>query len=523
MAVGLLGSLLLAAHGPWSASAAQRLEVAIDGVVLPVSVDDLGQWVRSRGQQRSELATWLSLLTPDSRDGVLTLLNAPVLTRRSFGQQMLRSWAAGPLLDALSSLIRVDPDAPSASELVLQTLERLLADREVITTLDVLEALPVDRLRLDLDALVLAGKGWQRSIELQQRLTNALSRQPTTPQPVAAPPDRLDRQRVRFSTVRLPTDHRERDLTLQIWLPRLSSRSTWVLVMPGLGGDPEHFHWLADGLSRSGWPVAMLEHPGSDSRAIQELLEGRQAFDGAVALDQRLLDLQEALAAQGRGDLPVSGERVVLIGHSLGALTALLAMGAQPSRDLSRICDMALRELPLTNLSLLIQCELADGDVLRPIPLPDQPEAVVALNSFGSLLWPQSLAPSTSAVPLMVLGGTLDLITPPIDEQLSLLASLGRHPSSRALIVEGASHFSAIRIASPSDAEGAEDLFQLGEELVGVQPEKVQRVVLTEVVRFLDQVETHQAAGESLHGRSDRIRWHRLNRPDSLELLKGLQ
>ena len=45
---GLLGSLLLAAHGPWSAFAAQRLEVAIDGVVLPVSVDDLGQWVRSR-------------------------------------------------------------------------------------------------------------------------------------------------------------------------------------------------------------------------------------------------------------------------------------------------------------------------------------------------------------------------------------------------------------------------------------------------------------------------------------------
>ena len=148
---------------------------------------------------------------------------------------------------------------------------------------------------------------------------------------------------------------------------------------------------------------------------------------------------------------------------------------------------------------------------------------MVALNSFGSLLWPQSLAPSTSAVPLMVLGGTLDLITPPIDEQLSLLASLGRHPSSRALIVEGASHFSAIRIASPSDAERAEDLFQLGEELVGVQPEKVQRVVLDEVVRFLDHVETHQAAGESLHGRSDRIRWHRLNRLDSLKLLKGLQ
>ena len=134
----------------------------------------------------------------------------------------------------------------------------------------------------------------------------------------------------------------------------------------------------------------MLEHPGSDSRATG-------VVEGARPLMVRLLwisvcSIFRRLAAQGRGDLPVSGERVVLIGHSLGALTALLAMGAQPSRDLSRVCDMALRELPLTNLSLLIQCELADGDVLRPLPLPDQPEAVVALNSFGSLLWPQSLS-----------------------------------------------------------------------------------------------------------------------------------
>ena len=48
------------------------------------------------------------------------------------------------------------------------------------------------------------------AIERQQRLTNALSRQPTIPESVAAPPDRLDRQRVRFSTVRLPIGHRER-------------------------------------------------------------------------------------------------------------------------------------------------------------------------------------------------------------------------------------------------------------------------------------------------------------------------
>ena len=44
--------------------------------------------------------------------------------------------------------------------------------------------------------------------------------------------------------------------------------------MPGLGGDPNHFHWLSRSLMQAGWPVLVLEHPGSDAAAVQGLLEG---------------------------------------------------------------------------------------------------------------------------------------------------------------------------------------------------------------------------------------------------------
>ena len=98
--MGLLSSLLLFTQGLWPVQAADRLEVEIDGVVLPITVEELGHWVRSGGRSRSELNTWLMLLDADSRAGLIRLLKAPVLTRRSFGQQMLRSWAARPLLDA---------------------------------------------------------------------------------------------------------------------------------------------------------------------------------------------------------------------------------------------------------------------------------------------------------------------------------------------------------------------------------------------------------------------------------------
>ena len=140
--MGLSGSLLLCAVGSWNVKATESLEVEIDGVVLPVAVDDLGSLVReskaqSEAAPRTELTTWMQLLDPESRRGLIRLLNAPVLTRRSLGQQLLRSWGARPLLDALGTLIRVDGGGRISSSVVMATLEQLLEQQEQITTLDV--------------------------------------------------------------------------------------------------------------------------------------------------------------------------------------------------------------------------------------------------------------------------------------------------------------------------------------------------------------------------------------------------
>ena len=121
------------------------------------------------------------------------------------------------------------------------------------------------------------------------------------------------------------------------------------------------------------------------------------------------------------------------------------------------------------------------------------------------------------------MGGTLDLITPPLDEQLTVLGSLGTHPSSRAVIAEGASHFSVIRIEPDALSGQSEDLFKLGEDLVGVQPEAVQDIFLDEVLHFLEQVQASEGVKASSHGIRDRIHWHRLNRKDTLDLVRDLQ
>lgn len=524
IAMGLMGSLLLSTCGSWPVRSTERVEVKIDGVVLPVAVEELGALVRSQQvdseeRSRSELSTWMQLLPPDSKEGLIRLLNAPVLSRRSLGRQLLSSWGAGPLLDALGELVRVEGGDRLDSALVLSTLEKLLERQESVSTLDVLKALPMQQLRLDLDALVGAANRWRMELQRHQGLMQALGQEDTAVQALGSVALQAPMEKAHLAS--LAVSHRSRPLRLERWIPP-SPRDdrTWVLMMPGLGGDPDHFHWLARALMQAGWPVVLLEHPGSDAAAVQALLEGRQAFDGAVVLQQRLADLEAVLDAQRQGDLSIPGDEVVLMGHSLGALTALLASGAAVAPGMDQRCEKALAGLPLTNLSELLQCELSAGRVLQSHALQSRPRAVVGFNSFGGLIWPYR---SSQALPfpLLLVGGTLDLITPPLDEQMALLAGLAQHPASRVVVVEGASHFSPIRVDGQGSASEGDDLFRLGEELVGVNPLNVQRVIAFEVIRFLDGLNTDPSPQDAAHFTDTKAttRWHRLERRRALQLM----
>ena len=526
--MGLTGSLLLLSVGSWPARATERLEVEIDGIVLPVSVEDLRSFGRLGDRSRSELASWLRLLDSESREGLARLLNAPVLTRRSLGQQLLSSWGAGPLIDALGALVRVEGGGHIKSSVVLPTLERLLAQQEQVSTLDVLQALPTQQLRLDLDALVKAASHWRQQLERHNSLMAVLAAEKTTRQPSPHVQSSDPSGQLASKTpqaVNVLVGHRVAPLQVQIWQANPSSETSerpWLLLMPGLGGDPEHFYWLAETLADAGWAVVMVEHPGSDAEAVRALLDGRQSFDGARALRQRLSDLDAVLKAQRKGRIPVEGPNVVLVGHSLGALTALLAAGADPVSGINRRCLGSIAAIPLTNLSELLQCELADSRALKTSPIHPPPIAVVGLNSFGGLIWPKGKQTRPLDMPLLLIGGTLDLITPPLDEQISLLRRLGQHPLSQVVVVEGASHFSPIRVGSQGGSLQGDDLFQLGEELVGVNPLTVQRLIAREMIHFLEQLESNPAKATVGHFDVGTTRWHRLDRDEAKRLTREL-
>ena len=478
----LLASLLLAGPGP--ALAAEQLEVRLDGFALPIDLLQLQAWSRSPGRSRTELGVWLELLDERSRQDLIQLLRAPLLPDRGLALQLVQSWAGRRVLDEVGELLSTDQ--PGSGALLLTTLRNLLQKPEPFTVIDLLRAVPAPRIDLDLDGvLALAGR-WRQQLE-QQGL--ALQRLRDLPLPIRGeaaalqglasldrplPPSRLE----------LRVTHRDEPLTLELWPAAAPRQLAWVLLLPGLGGSSSQLAWLAEGLARRGWPVLVVEHPGSDETAVRQLLDGRRPPPGAETLPERLADVEAVLEAEASGALPPLGGSVVLMGHSLGGLSALLAAGVRPVAGLERRCRQALREIPLINLSRLLQCQLAQ--VTLPAPSPPRRradlEAVVSMNGFGSLLWPGRGLDRLPA-PLLLLGGSLDLVTPPVSEQLDLFLQQ-RDPRSRLVLVEGGSHFSPVRIANREEA-----VIQLGEPLVGQEPLRVQELLLSLSSDFLFSLE----------------------------------
>ena len=600
------------------AQAAQELVVRLDGLTLPLDIDQLAAWARNPAHPKGDLAVWFDLLDPGSRKDLLRLLRAPLVQDRSLGRQLIESWAGEQVLGAMGDVISgagmaaawqpragggdprppgpptdlaasgsrpvqgvsfpgvpnaappgplpplpaspgqrsqapaplaptefgqtelrstellptelgpkdiaptglgptdLSPELQAGGPLLVTSLRQLLQHQQTVTTIDLLQAVPTRRITLNLDALVAMASQWRRQLEAQRQALAVLRRLPLpergplltitdglaiasapsglvdqarspgsnlaagrgpSPIPTLTPPGRDPP--IRSQLVSLPVAHRSSPLKLVLWPAQPSAPNRgWVLLMPGLGGSAAQLGWLGAALAERGWPVLVLEHPGSDEQAMRALLDGLQPPPGAETVAIRLLDVQAVVAAEQAGRLPSLGPSVVLMGHSFGGLTALLAAGLRPEADLAGRCRRALRQLPLTNVSRLLQCQLARVTLPTPQPLAQPVAGLVIFNGFGSLLWPNRGLAGLAA-PVLLLGGSLDLVTPPLREQLELFLPEA-NPRNRLALVDGASHFSPVRIRPGSQA-----LFQLGEELVGLAPERVQGMELSLTSEFL--------------------------------------
>ncbi len=485
----LLTSLLVGAGSP--AKAADQLIVRLDGFSLPIDIGQLEAWSRDPGSRGNDLGVWFELLDPRSREDLRRLLRTPILEERDLALQLIQSWAGRQVVEEMGALLSTDQSG--SGPLLVNTLRGLLQRPEPVTPLSLLQAVPAPRLTLEVDEVLKLAQQWRRQVERQGQALRQLRQLPlpltatssTAWAPALQPTGAVPMPRL----LELAVPHRPDPLKIELWEAVGPARDTYLLVMPGLGSSGAQLNWLARGLAERGYPVLLIDDPSSDERVVRQLLDGQRPPPGAETLPARLADVEAVLKAEQDGRLPPLGSSAVLLGHSLGGLSALMAGGARPMAGLDQRCKQEMKGIPLNNLSRLLQCQLPE------VPLPevgsgdgrDPVAAVVSFNPFGSLLWPGRGLERLNGTPLLMVGGGLDLVTPPVGEQLELF--LQQHnPRSRLVMVEGGSHFSVVRLGDDNPA-----LLQLGQELVGVEPHQVQELLLNLTADFLGSLDGSSA------------------------------
>ena len=263
-----------------------------------------------------------------------------------------------------------------------------------------------------------------------------------------APPQSL--QPVRVSQHQLAVKHRSAPLALTVVQPITAGEQLLVLISHGLWDSPLNFLGWAQALASEGYTVVLPSHPGSDSHQQHQVLSGQAPPPEAAELGLRALDLSainDAVANNRLAGLQgLATDRIVVIGHSWGATTALQLAGVRPQPELlrERCGDV---EDPSRNLSWALQCSWLQGVHQASFSDP-RVVAVVAVSPPMSLLFPRGSAAALRSRVLLV-SGTDDWVVPPDPEAIAPFRSSAQRANSLVL-VKGGDHFN-LRPGSSKD------------------------------------------------------------------------
>ena len=486
---------------------------------IPISIDQLSRLGTYEGDS-TEMIDWFNNNGFKKIIELSRYIEFPVFKEGGFSKHILRSWMGRKVLSELSNIIIIPDDKNGV--IVFNTIENLLEIKEKISIIDILKSIPNKEINLDLDRLILVISSWRDALAKQQNLVSKLNKINTVDKKIEFnKPIKNEKNIVSPLNIRISVEHRENDLFVEFWKPQLNeSLKDLIIFMPGLGGNIENFRWLGDALSKRGWPFVLIDHEGSNSDALRATLNGKEALPGGAEIYlYRIKDLHATISAHKEKLFGLDNDSYILMGHSLGSLISFLYEGKRPVDGLESRCENSLSDFALTNLSKLIQCQLSQ------IPLPKNLQksnlkGLIGFNSFGSLIWP-NINSSGIEVPVLLIGGTYDLITPLISEQFKVFLATSSNTLSRFLIVEGASHFSPIRITKMTSLKGGDDdVFKINENFIGTYPFDFQNLALQVIVEFLNSLEKSSNIG-NYKNQSNNINFHILDLQNIKKIMKN--
>ncbi|MBD1910203.1 alpha/beta hydrolase [Leptolyngbya sp. FACHB-8] len=477
-----LGWIVPLAMALTPAHAAERITLSYGLLERSISIETLEQFSASEDIPQ-ELKSYTRAFTPEQVEQFRQLLRTRFDLSPVGISQFLYTDQGEALLEQLGAVVRTE-SGRSGSRALRAALVLAAFDPEGLTPLTVLQHFPLDGLQIDLTQTSQIVAQVQRQVTQTQRAIAAIEAEAdesidNTPSPNFSELPQLERRgsfRIDQYTFELVDTERDRTFAVDLYLPVLELNQPpppIVVISHGLGSNRDTFAYLARHLTSHGFAVAVPEHPGSNTQQLEALIEGRaqQVTEPSEFINRpldvtRLLDELERRAQQdptlrGRYDV----QHVGVMGQSLGAYTAFALAGVPLNRtQLAADCAATNTITFSLNLSLLLQC-----DVLN-LPIPDQlnfrderVKAIFAINTVGSSLLDRTALAQVD-IPVMVVSGGADTVTPALPEQITPFSQLAI-PDRYLLMMENATHFSAIDIP-----EGETATVTLPSELVGPSP-----------------------------------------------------
>ncbi|TVQ10045.1 MAG: alpha/beta fold hydrolase [Leptolyngbya sp. DLM2.Bin27] len=408
-----------------------------------ISTEALGTFAET-GEVDPRLAPVLRRLDAPQQAGLRTVLSRS----RSVNLVPISQWFNSPMGDRSLQFLgqMVKTEAGLNGRQALRAAIVAAAEDGNISLIDIIRHFPTPSLRLDLAQALAVSRQVQAEARDTLALVDAveqLSRAEATLPPaldLAALPDLTQPgpYDIRQVSLTLVDASRDRTYAADVFLPQnlaaIVGPVPVVTFSHGLGDSRTSFFDLAAHVASHGFAVALPEHVGSNSSQKQAMLTGldRETFRARDFLDRPLdisflLDQLDRLnASTFGGRLDVS--RVAAVGHSFGGYTALALGGATIDFErLARRCDPAANLL--VDAAMVLECRAlelqTDAAVMERFAQgtqDDRVKLVIALATVSNLFGPRGMA--QVSVPVMLLGGEVDLLAPVVPQQVAAFSWL---------------------------------------------------------------------------------------------------
>jgi predicted dienelactone hydrolase len=457
---GILSSLAISTPG----LAADRIEFSYPPFGdFAISTNDLEIFATS-GKITSDFAFYANRANPEQLAQLRQFLKTKFEVNPTLVSQFTYSPIGEKIVQRLGELLQLE-SRQNGFYALRSSLILSASSREGLTFLNIIRRYPSPSIRLNVSEAQDTFGQLSDLLQKRDKVVLALQELATQDTGNKAQPDFSKqpdiRQKGSFSytksTLELHDTNRdgqsgtilERKYSVDLYLPQQSSKSTAsapypvIVISHGLAEDRNTFGYLAQHLASYGFAVAALDHPVSNSKEFQQFLSGFAGPPQAAELINRPLDVKYLLdELQRRNETDPNLKRqlnlqqVGVVGHSLGGYTALgLAGGKLDFEKIKKDCE-SNRSL---NLSVFLQCRASEIQPGNYQIQDDRVKAVIAMNPLSSTVFGRK-GISQIKIPVMLVGGSQDIFTPTVPEQIFPFTWLP-NPDKYLAIIENATHF----------------------------------------------------------------------------------